>query len=356
MTINKTASGNWRVRVEIGRDHNGKRLRKTGTFTTKREAKAAEHMWSELARTDVILREQMGFTDFVETVYLPDVQVRVRWNTYRAYTRDARIRLEPSFKNLPLDRITHEKIQRMIDSCSSYKVATNARDTLRQILNIAVEKSYIRSNPATDKYSMPKREVYPTDHNGDWLTSFAAHDDFIAKIDNNLYKVIAVLGLSLGLRKGEIFGLDWEDVDFERRLVHIQRTYVKESTGHVLLPPKTKMSDRYIPLRKTSSEWLYSLWEQRGKPTGAICVNTLGSRANPSVVAYKWTKYLKKHGLPYVTILNMRHSFATACLMAGMEISKVSRYLGHTSISTTAARYVRYKADDLVADFDRFVV
>ncbi|WP_294516393.1 site-specific integrase [Atopobium minutum] len=355
MAIDKTPSGKWRVRVEIGRDSSGQRKRKTGTFRTKREARAAEHLWNELARKNVIVRESMLFGQFVSEVYLPQAQTRVRYNTYKMYMRDLKLRLLPAFGSMKMEDITHERIQAVLSGCSSYKVATNTRDTLRQVLNEALALGYINVNPATQRYTMPKREVYPEDHNGDWLTSFEQHDKFIAQIDNELFKTVAVLGLSLGLRKGEIFGLDWSDIDFERRLVHVQRTYVREKDGHKLMPPKTKKSDRYIPLRKTAAEWLYNLWEQRGKPDGAICVNYKGIRANPSVAAYRWTKYLDEHGLPYVTILNMRHSFATACLMAGMEISKVSRYLGHASINTTAARYVRYKAEDMVGDFDRFV-
>ncbi len=356
MTINKTASGNWRVRVEIGRDHNGKRQRKTGTFKTKREAIAAEHMWSELARKEVILREKMGFTEFVDYVYLPRTEKRIRYNTLKAYKRDIKLRLKPAFKNKPIDRITHDDIQTMIDTCSSYKVAQNALNTARTVLNVAAELHYAKSNPATDKYVLPARVLYPEDHNGDWLTSFEQHDEFISQIDNELFKTVSILGLSLGLRKGEIFGLDWKDIDFSKRLVHVQRTYVKEKDGYKLMPPKTRKSNRYVPLRKTSTQWLYALYESRNKPTGAICLNQLGKRANPASTACKWVKYLKRHNLPYVTILNMRHSFATSCLMAGMEISKVSRYLGHTSINTTVARYVRYKAADMVDDFDRFVV
>lgn len=354
MAIDKTPSGKWRVRVEIGRDSSGQRKRKTGTFRTKREARAAEHLWNELARKNVIVRESMLFGQFVSEVYLPQAQTRVRYNTYKMYMRDLKLRLLPAFGSMKMEDITHERIQAVLSGCSSYKVATNTRDTLRQVLNEALALGYINVNPATQRYTMPKREVYPEDHNGDWLTSFEQHDKFIAQIDNELFKTVAVLGLSLGLRKGEIFGLDWSDIDFERRLVHVQRTYVREKDGHKLMPPKTLRSDRLIPLRKTSAQWLYSLYESRGKPTGAICVNYMGKRANPRITAQRWLRYIRRNNLSYVTILNMRHSFATACLMAGMEISKVSRYLGHTSINTTVERYVRYKAQDMVDDFDNF--
>lgn len=354
MAIDKTPSGKWRVRVEIGRDSSGRRKRKSGVFPTKREAKAAEHLWTELARKNVIMRESMLFGQFVSEIYLPQVQVRVRYNTYKMYMRDLKLRLLPAFGSMKIEDITHERIQAVLSGCGSHKVATNTRDTLRQVLNEALALGYISLNPATQRYTMPRREVYPEDHNGDWLTSFEQHDEFISQIDNELFKTVAILGLSLGLRKGEIFGLNWEDIDLDKRLVHVQRTYVKEKDGYKLMPPKTRKSERCIPLRKTSAQWLYALYESRNKPTGAVCVNYRGERANPRVTSQRWLKYIRRHNLPYVTMLNMRHSFATSCLMAGMEISKVSRYLGHTSINTTVARYVRYKDADMVDDFDSF--
>ena len=58
------------------------------------------------------------------------------------------------------------------------------------------------------------------------------------------------------------------------------------------------------------------------------------------------------HNLEYVSILNMRHSFATACLNAGVDVTKVSKLLGHSNITTTVKRYVRFKASDMVDDFN----
>ena len=129
-------------------------------------------MWNELSRKNVIVRESIRLGDFIDEVYLPREEVRVRHNTLRAYRRDIDLRIVPALGNMRLEDIVHGDIQRMLDSCTSYKVATNARDTLRRILGEAMQMSYIALNPAAQKYTFPKREVYPEDHNGVWLTSF----------------------------------------------------------------------------------------------------------------------------------------------------------------------------------------
>lgn len=57
------------------------------------------------------------------------------------------------------------------------------------------------------------------------------------------------------------------------------------------------------------------------------------------------------HNLEYVSILNMRHSFATSCLNAGIDVTKVSKLLGHSNITITVNHYLRFKTNDLADEF-----
>ena len=118
------------------------------------------------------------------------------------------------------------------------------------------------------------------------------------------------------------------------------------------MSPKTKKSNRYIPLRKELAYYLSKEYELRGHPTGAVVVSPNKKRSNPVSTSQGWLKYLRENNLEEVSILNMRHSFATACMNAGMDVTKVSKLLGHTNITTTVSRYVRYKPEDMVKDFD----
>lgn len=351
MSIDKLPSGKWRVRVEMGHDSSGKRLRAQRVVPTKKEAKAVEHMLSELHRTDALIRERIRFDDFVWQYYLPYTSERVRYTTLAAYKRDIG-HLLPAFGHMMVDEIDKVHIQSLINTSSTYKVAKNSRDCLRQILNYAVELGFIKINPARAKFDFPAPEIYPEEHNGTWLTTFEQHDQFLATIDHPRFKLIAELGLGLGLRRGEIFGLDWEDIDLEKRIVHIQRTYARQEHKHELMSPKTKKSNRYIPLRKELANYLSKEYELRGHPTGAVVVSPNKKRSNPVSTSQGWLKYLRENNLEEVSILNMRHSFATACMNAGMDVTKVSKLLGHTNITTTVSRYVRYKPEDMVKDFD----
>ena len=254
--------------------------------------------------------------------------------------------------NKTVDAITREDVQRLIDSCASLRVAQRARNVIRQVLSSAENKGFVKTNAASGNFRFPAPGIYPDEHNGVWLTSFDEIDAFLDSVQDERLHMVALLGLCLGLRKGEIFGLDWSDVDFEKRLVHVQRTCVYEKGGYKLMPPKTRESNRYIPMRKRLYDELYARFSALNKPCGAIVVNYKNERMSPRHAALRLTKYESDHGLENVSLLNMRHSFATSCLNAGIDVTKVSKLLGHSNITTTVKRYVRFKASDMVDDFN----
>ena len=357
MSVSKTNNGTWRVRIDVGYKLDGTRSIASKNFKTKREAIAYEALMREKVRSDVVIRDKMRLDDYVLEWYLPDIAPRVRHSTLVVYKADLRRRILPMLAGCYISDITSADIQRMIDACSTPKLARRAREVLRQVLNHAKAHDFVHDNAACGTFKIPPPNVYPDEHNGTWLTSFTMIDSYLDKLKGTPHYVPALLGLSLGLRKGEIFALDWEDVDFSRRLVHVRHTYVREDSGYKLMPPKTRESVRSIPIRERLYIELQELKAAQNAKykaaRGAIVVNRYGNRRSPEKAAETWHHYAASHDIEYVSYLNMRHSFATSCLNAGIDVTKVSKLLGHTSITTTVKRYVRFKADDLVQDFRR---
>lgn len=327
--------------LEYGTD--GKeRFRETKTFQTLKEAQAAE---SEARRYREALKHRTGkirLEEYIEKHYLPIAAKRLQVTSYETYERDIGKRINPCLGRYFLNDLNRRKIQAMLDSCGSESVARKALATLKTILNEAVSDGYINANPATLKYAFPPKGKKRD--NGLILTDFEQIAQFIGVVQNTASEPITRLvmsGLMLGLRPEERYALDYEDFNFSDGTVMVSNAYVSASEkhgGNQLKSTKTELSRRLLPLPKPFADWFY--FEQNGK--GAWITNRTGGRLSPSTGQKMWKRYLKAHPeLPPVTLENMRHSFATSCLHAGMNIEDLSRMLGHSNINTTFKRYIK---------------
>lgn len=351
MTVRKIETGSWRVDVTVGSMLDGTRDRRVKHFKTKAEAEKFER--SLLVKKDVgLVGGHITIDEFIETVFW-EQKKNLRPNTKRGYERDIKLRILPALSGKYLEDINRYHIQQMISSCDTKKVATNARETLSSILNLACEMELIAKNPAGYHYQYPQKGIHDKDHYGVWLSNFSEHREFLERINTldaaPMLERIFILGLCFGLRKGEIFGLNWENVDFNKRTIHITQTYVVGKGGATLCEPKTERSNRVIPITSYAYDRL-SLWREDGA-LGAIVTTQQGKRMNPNSGHHMVYRFLGKHPeLPRVTIHSLRHSFATACINAGVEVSKVSAWLGHREVSTTYNRYVKPLLRDLQSE------
>jgi integrase len=346
MAIYKTKAG-YRVQVDIGKLPDGRRDRKSVVVKTMREAKKAELDLLMLKRDLRGHSNRVTFRDLVETYYLPDRVPVLRKNTMQGYLRDINLRLMPAFGSKFVADIRHSDIQRMISSCSTRKVATNARETLRAIMTYAQGEHLISDNPAMGSFRFPEKIVEAEEdrrrrEEAEWITSFDEQRALIESIDDPALRRLLVLGLCFGLRKGEILGLEWADVDLARREITVRRTVTFTAVRIDVTPPKTKNARRSIPMSDFAHEMLTSFREEGGitRITGPVVCHR-GTYMSPKVFERKIRLMRASGGVPYVTPSNMRHSFATACIREGMEVATLSKILGHAQISTTYNRYVK---------------
>lgn len=352
MAIRKTKNG-WRAEVDFGYNYDGKRDRRSKHCKTKREAIAAERAMivERDSRNGTLGRIRFG--EFLEHVYWPQ-KTKLRGTTVRNYKRDINLRLLPAFGDMWITDINRLNIQKMISECPTKKVATNARETLSSILRVAVEMGMLSVNPASFTYEYPPASKADPARFGVWLSTFGQHAPLLlhfAKYYNGEPEErMIVLGLCFGLRKGEILGLDWENVDMERRVIHITQTYTSGEGGAVLTDPKTANSIRTIPM----PNYAYKRMRSWGVGTGPVVTVKEGVRMAPATAKSRIKKamngkYDSGRPLPHLTLHSCRHSFATACINAGIEVSNVSAWLGHRDVSTTYNRYVKHATEDLQA-------
>ena len=145
------------------------------------------------------------------------------------------------------------------------------------------------------------------------------------------------LALLLGLRRGEICGLRWRDVDLTRNEIHITNQRVTLATGETVdCSPKSASSRRTIPLPPQIAAYLKA---RRGLPDAYVTPLT------PSGLDQAHRALVLRLALPPIPLHGLRHSMATACIRHGGEMRALQSVLGHASYSTTANRYTHPDPD-----------
>lgn len=353
MAVRQLANGNWVADVTLGLRLDGSRDRRQPQFPTKREAEKEEE------RLKLLKKQRKGrsyggipFEEFLEQYFWPQ-KTKLRGNTVRGYKRDLKLRLLPAFAGVPLEDIDRYSIQRMISSCSTRKVATNARETLSSILSLAREMEIIGVNPAGFRYEYPPATKTDPEALGVWLTSFAEIERVVRWVHESVPDTpeerMVVLGLLHGLRKGEVLGLDKRHIDLRRRGIIIDQSYTEGEHGAQLTDPKTPKAFRTVPTPSLGHE-IMSAWALEDGP---VVRGPDGRRMNPGTARdriarlFRGAVYESGEPVPRLTQFSMRHSYGTASINAGVEVTKLSRIMGHVDVHTTQTRYVKQRFDDL---------
>ena len=149
--------------------------------------------------------------------------------------------------------------------------------------------------------------------------------------DSGVYELY-YLDLATGLRRGELLGLKWTDVDFKHNAVKVQRAISRQNGKVVEAPLKTKNAYRTLPL---SADAISVLKAQKCKVGGSEWVfpSPIGGPMSPDSVLHMLQRVLKR-GLPRIRFHDLRHTFATMALQNGVDVKTVSSMLGHYSAAS----------------------
>lgn len=218
-----------------------------------------------------------------------------------------------------------------------YKTRKNYLTYIRDVFNYAVEENIIAESPvrqikvAPDAYNEKEFKDYYDMGKIKGFLSAVMRDAPI------LYKCYFMLAVTGGLRRGEIMGLEWRDIDFENQIIRINRAFnYTSATGKYLDSTKTKKSLRSVKLPKGTVNLLSQLRDVNPAASdsellfGGIHHNT----------PYKWAKrYCRRNNLQFYGIHGLRHIYASTLILSGVDVATVSACLGHSSITTTLSIY-----------------
>lgn len=149
------------------------------------------------------------------------------------------------------------------------------------------------------------------------------------------------LSLSCGLRLGEICALQWENIDLENRVIRIKSTVARVKGSHggslVIETPKTKSSLRDVPIH---SDLVPIIRKVRTASSSPYVVSDKPEFVSPRTFEYRYHRLLKRCGLRAYNYHTLRHTFATKCIAAGVDVKTLSEILGHSNVSITLNTYV----------------
>lgn len=159
---------------------------------------------------------------------------------------------------------------------------------------------------------------------------------------NTIYEAPINLALGLGLRSGEVFGLTWDNIDFEKNTVKIDKVIaLNKATREVFFKePKTISSARTILMPATLSQFLkkYKL-KQVPNDYNLVIVNKYSKPYPPSNFSKSFQGFLEKNKFDHLRFHDLRHTNASLHLLAGTDLKVTSKNLGHSSIGITADLY-----------------
>lgn len=164
------------------------------------------------------------------------------------------------------------------------------------------------------------------------------------------------LCLYTGLRIGELLGLEWQDVDIEKGILHIQKTVYREKNAEgewqlFVDRPKTAASERMVPLPGYLAEDLRIY--RRGARSEFVIENKKAERMSIRSYQYLFERLTEKAGVRKLNFHALRHTFATRALECGMDIKTLSELMGHKNATITLNRYAHSMMDTKIAAMNK---
>jgi len=340
---------------------NGKQIKKTKTVKAENRKKAEKLLAEFVAEVEkglYVAPAKLTFAEFAEkwlrdygeTHLAPKTRHRYREILDRAcqamgHLQIGKIKplhLVEFYKNLQEDGIREDgRPGTLSDSTILYH-----HRVISKLFNDAVAWEVIPSNPAS-KVKPPKAKkkqvsCYDMEQTANMLAALDA--------EPLKYKVMVILALATGLRRGELMGLEWSDVDFENDAINVhQSSQYLPGVGVFTKEPKNETSNRALAVPASVMALLKQYKAQQSEErlkagdlwqgSNRLFTTWDGQPMHPDTISKWFPKFLRRHNLPHINFHGLRHISATLLIAEGVNLKNVSRRLGHSSVSTTGNIY-----------------
>ncbi|HKP51498.1 MAG TPA: site-specific integrase [Chloroflexia bacterium] len=348
----------WQFTVELPRDPiTGKRRQKLLSAATKREVedKAMQLRASigagGFAEADA---KKLTVTDYLKK-WLESSKQSTRATTHRRYGDLMRQHVMPFIGGIKLAKLAPLDVQRLYsDRMEVARLSPTTVAQIHTILHKALKQAVrwgLLTRNVTEAVDRPRRITpnYVT-----WNQTQVS--TFLAVSDKDELGALWRLALLTGMRRGEILGLKWEDVDFERSVLAVKRALIRSAgKGFEFSQPKSAAGKRAIALSRSVVQALHKhrirqLEARLAIGTayvdqGLVFATALGTPTLPNSLMLRFKRLIAEAGLPMLRFHDLRHTSATLMLANGEHPKIVQERLGHSDVSMTLNRYSHVTMD-----------
>nr|WP_302663594.1 site-specific integrase [uncultured Agathobaculum sp.] len=339
----------YRVCFDYGIDREGRRVRKYRTFDTKRDATRAfnEHK-VKMDKGTQIMPSEYTFAQWLDYWYKDIILPQIEETTAYGYRGMIENYLKPQLGEIRLQKLTARDIQQYYTWLMGKKelspnTVIKHHNLLTNTLNAAERQEYITKNPMRAVSPPKKRQREAKFYTPEQLGIL------LDKAVGTRLELPVFICAYLGLRRGELCGLRWSDVDLEHQTITIENTRTQAGKKEIEKGTKTASSTRTLHLPDTLCDMLKAARENqqacRAEYKNAyddndyVVVMEDGRPFRPNYLSELFGKFLADNDLPKIVLHELRHTFASLSNQAGIPAYNIGKALGHSTPATTQKIY-----------------
>ncbi len=360
--VHKTVDGgqsvNWYVVIDLPHSADGKRRQKWhGAFRTRKEAEAARaKMIHEFNSGTYVEPTTITLNEWVRSHWFPMVKGRVKPSTFDSYRRNLELHVLPHIGSQQLRQLNPTILDRLYADLVSNghrksseglspKTVRYVHAILHKVLADAMDAGLVGINMAERAKPPRPRSTRPNE-----ISFWEPHQlrAFLELVRDHRLEAAWHLAAMTGMRRGEVLGLRWKDIDFDNARISVRQALVSVGYQVITSSPKSHQA-RVIDLDQRTMNELQANqqrqsqerkeWGADYQERGLVFCREDGSPIHPHSLSQTFERLVSKSGLPRIRLHDLRHTHATIAIKAGVPVKVISERLGHETPAFTLKQY-----------------